>query len=174
MARRYRPSPHPCETACAVCGRLASRRDRSGFATRRGTGSPNLSAAARAPPPAVTDKVETGCRVFDPWSSYKSQQHDQRDEGIGQIQMDAPVLQQRCQGREFFGDAFDRQIQREPDAIIAATVITRMRIEGARQLAFDAEERLEDAPDRLTESFGSILHTRSLLRETAVPSRTTA
>ena len=58
-----------------------------------------------------------------------------------------------------------------PEAVIDLDTVTRGLVVRRRHFALDAEKRPEHVPDRLTESFGGVLHARSQLGVTAIPWR---
>src|SRR5882672_4188546 len=105
------------------------------------------------------------------WLAHEQQQHDQRREAVKEIDVDAAVLEASDQRRYALVQPRHRQVKPIPQPVLGDGVIDRPGIERGRHFPSDAEERLEDLLDRLTEAFGCVLHAGSLLRIAAIPWR---
>ena len=99
---------------------------------------------------------------------------DQRQEAVEQVDRDAALLQQRRPAATAARRSGDGQVEPVPELVVDDDAVARLAVEGRRQLALHAKERLEDLADRLAEALGRVLHARGLPREAAVPGRRAA
>src|SRR6185369_5618859 len=95
-------------------------------------------------------------------------------EAVREIDGNPALLDLSRGSGEELGAPRDGQVECAPEMVVHLDRVAGSQIEWRRQVAFDAEERLEDLAYRLPEAFGGVLHARRLQRKPAVPRRRVA